>query len=652
MDDKEKITRKKIAVISGGIDEAYHSPFIGKLAETLNEAGHSLLWFTSLSDVFNNEPHDIGEVNIYNLINYKRIDAIILMTLTMKCEKSTQDILARAKENNVPVVSIDENIANAYNITLGYEEALYDMINHLIDVHGVKDISFIAGIKGNSASESRENIYRRVMSERGFELHEDSIGYGMFWSVPAMEWVQGYYDRRGIMPQAFVCANDSMALGVIEKLNSLGFKVPDDVIVTGIDGIDEALTYAPSITTVKLDPKLAGEVSAKRVLQILAGEISPAGNEVIDGEQLYRVSCGCPHANLNEFNNKVKHDLYDKINEWKSQSNQIVHRVESATGGLTFEETLYRMDIFLQNVWSRVNWLCISEGLISSVETIEDVYDSYISYQREGYSENIQYTLQYSDGGDKFMLPPFKTEEMLPDLDGLLEKYENIMFLPLHFRDRTIGYIAIEFTQTSTNYYILNTYVTNISTVVENARVQAELRNFVAKLEDMYIRDSMTNLYNRRGFYQFTPKLFEKCIYYGFEFMVISIDLNGLKTTNDVYGHKEGDNAITVTANALLAAAGKDDIIARFGGDEYVVAGINYDNNYADEFIKKFQANLDKYNESSGKPYLVQASCGIYKIVPDGSHPIDEFIRIADELMYKEKVEFKKRHNIARSTIR
>ena len=157
------------------------------------------------------------------------------------------------------------------------------------------------------------------------------------------------------------------------------------------------------------------------------------------------------------------------------------------------------------------------------------------------------------------------------------------------------------------------------------------------QLEDDNIRDPLTGLCNRRGFYQLATEIYGKCSAEGLKFMVISVDLDGLKEINDSYGSEEGDNAIITIAKALEAASEGDEVIARFDGDEYVVAGVCQTRTYADEFIERFKKHIDGYNEKSGKPYTVEASYGMVKSVPEPDKPIDSFMKRADELMSAQK---------------
>lgn len=638
-----------VALVSCGTDDFYNNPFVQSFSDRCTELGLHVLWFQSLSNKYDGDAYDAGEMNIFNLINFDIIDAIVIMSVTL-VDRGTvmSDLIKKAGSCNIPIISMDVEVDSAYSISQGYEEALEEVVRHVITEHGAKHIKFLGAMKGNDVSDARENVFRSVMAEYGLEVTDDSIDYGYFWWAGAAEAVQRHYDKFQSMPEAFVCANDSMAIGVCSKLNELGYLVPDDVIVTGMDGIPEGNTHFPSITTLKRNITETGKVAAQRIFQIINGEISPVGSETVDGTILYRESCGCKAARLSTEDNRLKHELYEQVDLWNGFSDSIVHMSEAATGSYSFDETLEKIKPFLKDMWTKECWLCICDNFVSGVERLEDVYQSYDVYQKNGYSERIGYVLHGINDKYYDFLKPFNTAELLPNFEELIEKYDNITFLPLHFQDRAIGYVAFEFKRVDRNFHLLHSLITNISRVLENARIQSELKNVVGRLEEMYIRDSMTNLYNRRGFYQFTPKLYDKCIADDRGFMIVSVDLDNLKGINDTYGHYEGDNAITTIAKALGAASGKNDIVARFGGDEYIAAGICLTDNYAEDFLNRFKEYLDNYNESSGKPYLIEASCGTCSLLPASEKSIDEFIKAADELMYAQKAIHRKHRGYSR----
>ena len=94
------------------------------------------------------------------------------------------------------------------------------------------------------------------------------------------------------MPDAFVCANDTMAILVCDYLKNMGYKIPSDVVVTGFDGISDAGTYSPSITTVQSDFVDMGEKTFALLYKLMNGS-SSAEDVCIIPKLIPQESCGC-----------------------------------------------------------------------------------------------------------------------------------------------------------------------------------------------------------------------------------------------------------------------------------------------------------------------------------------------------------------------
>ena len=153
--------------------------------------------------------------------------------------------------------------------------------------------------------------------------------------------------------------------------------------------------------------------------------------------------------------------------------------------------------------------------------------------------------------------------------------------------------------------------------------------------------DTLTGLYNRRGFCAKYEKLLENL---GDEpLAIVMCDLDDLKYINDIFGHEEGDNAIHTTAVALKSVCPIDAVCTRFGGDEMLAVYPHGEK--SDDIRAIFCEYLNRYNNESGKPYKVVASMGIY-VTGNGERPsFEELVKKSDGLMYEEK----KRRKAARS---
>jgi len=149
--------------------------------------------------------------------------------------------------------------------------------------------------------------------------------------------------------------------------------------------------------------------------------------------------------------------------------------------------------------------------------------------------------------------------------------------------------------------------------------------------------DLLTSLYNREHF------LFELKEYIAlmkrnnYKIAILFIDLDHFKEINDTLGHNAGDEVLKVIAKRLQKSIRETDIIARFGGDEFVILLNNIDNiNTISELSCRILKNLKEPIILNNTPYHISASIGI-SISPDDSLDVNTLIKYADTAMYKAK---------------
>lgn len=165
-----------------------------------------------------------------------------------------------------------------------------------------------------------------------------------------------------------------------------------------------------------------------------------------------------------------------------------------------------------------------------------------------------------------------------------------------------------------------------------------EWKKLEKKLLDASITDPLTELLNRRGFLTLARKQIEIANRRKTNLSILYLDLNDMKTINDEFGHKEGDQALVDVANALKRSFRASDIIARIGGDEFIVLIVDTRKSYVEKaVIDTIQDNLRRYNEEGERGYKLSVSTGIVDYDPDHPSTLDELIARADELMYENK---------------
>jgi len=171
----------------------------------------------------------------------------------------------------------------------------------------------------------------------------------------------------------------------------------------------------------------------------------------------------------------------------------------------------------------------------------------------------------------------------------------------------------------------------------EQTAMIAKLHASERMLEEMSVTDELTGLLNRRGFFAAAPERLHTAQPDNRRWMIF-IDIDGLKSVNDKWGHDEGDKLITATAAILRQTFRGSDLIARMGGDEFVVMISEPDASCASVILTRLQNNIDTYNVEHNTSYRLSLSAGVVDCDACKKRcSVDELLKMADELMYLRK---------------
>ncbi|HWH28004.1 MAG TPA: sensor domain-containing diguanylate cyclase [Mycobacteriales bacterium] len=154
-------------------------------------------------------------------------------------------------------------------------------------------------------------------------------------------------------------------------------------------------------------------------------------------------------------------------------------------------------------------------------------------------------------------------------------------------------------------------------------------------LEDLALRDELTGLYNRRGWFAVAEHELERAGRQGTSRVLLFVDLDGLKRVNDALGHREGDRAIADAAAVLRAASRSSDVVGRLGGDEFVL--LLGDDGEGEIGRRRLLDALRCHNERSDAAFELRLSVGAEVWFPEQACTLDELVRRADDEMYAEK---------------
>ena len=173
-------------------------------------------------------------------------------------------------------------------------------------------------------------------------------------------------------------------------------------------------------------------------------------------------------------------------------------------------------------------------------------------------------------------------------------------------------------------------FIFQIQDITERKRAESALQS-------LSLVDELTGLYNRRGFLAVSEQSLAEIRLNDKIPAIVYADLDGLKEINDSLGHHEGDRALARAAEILKDSFRSSDIVARIGGDEFVVLAALAHDESAESLSQRLRENFDASNASRVRPYNLALSVGIAHFDDQQNHSIEELMAQADRAMYDDK---------------
>ena len=580
---------------------------------------------------------NLGQLNLYKLGDLSSFDGIIVLSTTLNSPPTAVEICQAAKEHNVPVVSIGMDIEGIPSICVRNRDGMTELVTHLVEEHHVKRVLFMGGTPDHVDSIERLKVTKEVLEAHGLSLAPEDICYGNWNNSLPAQIMRERIANSDTLPDAVICANDVMALSVATSMIRLGYTLPDDMIITGYDYINDGTTFYPSLSTVSPNYAKVGYRSCEMLFDQILGktykEKALLPSSFVCGE-----SCGCTS----------KQD-YVKIRQKYCQISY--HK------RLQFDVLEQRERLMAMRITSLTDYTSLKP-------TLRKHYEG--NHECEGESFAIVLAPEYFENplasGDQIFDPDqpfrFRTESIVAWRNGteipdahvhardLIPGYQKnpgeqhtYYFCALHNYQYDYGYIIF-----ADDAFVLNTgylfsYLEKVQQSLMQLRGNLRLDMLNQDLKRIYDKDPMTGLYTRFVYENKVGPIFDECVRKNKPMTVMFVDINYMKRINDQFGHLQGDIAIRIVANAIRDNIDPDWIGVRFGGDEFLIIAPDSDEETAADLKKRLLGILEKNNNTSDRPYRITASCAYVVTDPASGKVLEDYVREADQLMYKVKQE-------------
>ena len=631
--------KKKIAVFTTGWGSEILSQFLTGMVHSLEKENVDLFLFLCYPTYMDTAPVKKGELNIFTLPDLKDFDGAVIFGSGLSFKDEIDKLIEKCEKASVPVIMQGAKRDGVSYIGSDNYMATKAMCEHLHTKHNVNDIVFLAGTKDSLDSELRLNAVVDYLNEHDLASSLKEVFYTKWENAEATRYINEYCSSGKALPDAFICANDGLAMETCVTLGNNGYRVPDDVIVTGYDYIDGSQIFDPSIASVDQCFTKMGEACGKVWIDITAGK-TKCESVIIPCEFIPGESCNCyEHRNSDIVRRKMGRESFTKRAR-STYFNRKLNIIDTTVlSCLTYRE-------FKMSVNSLLTGDHDYEGdsfhILLEPNFGLSIYDTNIKLRKSGYSKCVE-VLYSTEDGVVYPDEQFFTKDLVPGYTGEGENHL-YAFLPLHESDEAYGYLIFRDCIEKLDNHFLLTYQNRMSLVFDKFRHALSLDLINKRLLEVMRRDPLTNVSNRIA-YEDKEKYLQAEINSetGIEFAIAVFDVNNLKLVNDSYGHDAGDDYL-IRACQLICNVFKHSPVYRIGGDEFVAVLTGGDYDDRELLQKEMCKRMSPYtNELPLPPDFISVAIGISAYNSKTDFSIQDVVKRADEAMYKNKADMKSR---------
>jgi len=520
------------------------------------------------------------------------IEALLLKPLVVD-DPGLLRVLDRYRDAGVPVLTLDSVVDHpAVRCTLGCDNwsAQAGVAEHVFErLQGRGRVVFLRADDRSAAGAARNGSFHALLARfPGLALiHEGQID----WVAPVSRHLQGAQQLQAALaaggrPDAIVATNDEAALGAVEALQQAGLPLP---LVSGFDGLAEGLLAVQSgrlCATVRQIPEAIARAATDAVLALGRGEAVPqrvfVESELVtaaNAQDISLRSLAFVPALIQDLTeqHEQQRELQQSVIAQQSRVLAAVIAVSNAVRGIRDPARMSQalVDLLAQHYeLARV----VLHTLRGEPPTLQLLAES-------------QGALPAEAGSDAVLAAALRTRQpqRLRLGAGYAGRLRSRLVLPLGSGERILGALELNSERlhsvSEETVQVFEAIASQIATALDNAGLYAEtvrlaesaLRESQARAElaerAQYLsnHDMLTGLPNRRLYNTQLEQAIARAKRYQHRLAVMFIDLDRFKQINDTLGHDAGDELLREVAARLTGCLRETDVVARQGGDEFVV---------------------------------------------------------------------------------
>ena len=625
MKDMHEAEYKKIALIINAANFERHKNVIKAVHSELTRLGsYALYVFTNYAMCNVMSPYDEGEVSIYQLLDEIPFDGCILEGNTIANQQMLKALVAQIEDRNIPLVCLNYHTEKAPFFLIDSYEAACLLLEHLIEEHDCRKINLVTD-GNNEIGEQSVRAYEDTLKKYHIPL-EEKRRISVNVSIPDGRKIYQKFAERGAMDaDAVLCTHDISAIGLYLELKERGVLVPKGIKLCSLNRSVNSIAFRPDITGANRRDRTMAERAVQALHDMLNGKRVPHENyvraKIYIGE-----SCGCVQCQSRQIEERYQEIILAKV-EAGGQISRMMHYNDTLEEVDSLDKLGENICELLQGVGCDEFVCCLNESDLNYIIGAGDRHK--VLDDGRAYDTTMVALCGNTYRGGAIRDQKFSLRRLVP-----VEPMAGDMFIfyPIHHKEFVFGYIVIINASLPIDVYNYRICHESICSSIENLHRQMILQSTIVQLDELHMRDAMTGLYNR-----FALERFSADFSAGGEYSIAMVDMDGLKKINDNYGHLAGNHAICIVADTLKEAVGRDDIVIRYGGDEFIILAHENELAFWEERKKHIADTLSMYTVMESLPYELGASIGYTVSTKEAPLAIDVCLETADRAMYEEK---------------
>lgn len=639
--------RYRVALLFDYITSEYSNLLLDGVKEACKKNDIELL-VLPIGEMHNVEvAFDYQNLAVAGLLKSSNVDGIIFASGTQMHYLTKSELSSLIKSYKpIPVLSISVEVPGVPSIIVDSARAYKSLIDNLVKIQKCKKFG-IMSVRSNSAEvKIRNKLIKEILHKHGIAQENIHLWKAKFDYGSTRNELDAYYEAHKKFDfDAIIALNDEMAFACIDFCRDHKFSVPDDIVVTGFDDIDRDKFASPSLTTINQQVFQQGFLAATTMKDIIDGKNVPKV-QLIESKAVLRKSTFKNFGDVKEndfivIDRDLEHHNIEGATEWYRKKNQLAH-INNYYSEIQYDMSQEQLQRRLNSDMQTFGLSGMAVVLYENPIEMAAPFDYFTMPKKARVFSAYDYFTGFDSNKAEKIKPFNPSHNFLPEgimkVDG-----EGVYVVSLFHTTFQFGYIV--FRRGSYDIAIYDLLAKIVSSIISSVYSFALVNNENTKFQQKYDKldiiantDELTGLSNRRGLYEKGQTTLQFAEAMNQKGLIVYSDMDGLKKINDAYGHEAGDKAILAESIILKGNFRSNDIVARMGGDEFVMLCPGLTKEAFARIRKHIDEDCKKWSETSKAPFTLSVSMGCVEYPNEKiGYQLTPLLSEADSFLYMEK---------------